>query len=131
MKRILVVEDDVIICGGVKLFLEKRGYEVETAYSCKEADGCLEHGFDLILLDRNLPDGRGLDYCRELRKSTKVPIIFLTARDTEADMIEGFRAGCDDYIAKPFSVELLYQRIEAVLRRSENALDGVKRERFH
>ena len=46
MKRILVVEDDVIICGGVKLFLEKRGYEVETAYSCKEADGCLEHGFD-------------------------------------------------------------------------------------
>ena len=51
MKRILVVEDDVIICGGVKLFLEKRGYEVETAYSCKEADGCLEHGFDLILLD--------------------------------------------------------------------------------
>lgn len=122
MKRILVVEDDVIICGGVKLFLEKRGYEVETAYSCKEADGCLEHGFDLILLDRNLPDGRGLDYCRELRKSTKVPIIFLTARDTEADMIEGFRAGCDDYIAKPFSVELLYQRIEAVLRRSENAL---------
>lgn len=60
MKRILVVEDDVIICGGVKLFLEKRGYEVETAYSCKEADGCLEHGFDLILLDRNLPDGRAL-----------------------------------------------------------------------
>lgn len=46
MKRILVVEDDVIICGGVKLFLEKMGYEVETAYSCKEADGCLEHGFD-------------------------------------------------------------------------------------
>lgn len=131
MKRILVVEDDVIICGGVKLFLEKMGYEVETAYSCKEADGCLEHGFDLILLDRNLPDGRGLDYCRELRKSTNVPIIFLTARDTEADMIEGFRAGCDDYIAKPFSEELLYQRIEAVLRRSENALDGVKRERFH
>lgn len=88
MKRILVVEDDVIICGGVKLFLEKRGYEVETAYSCKEADGCLEHGFNLILLDRNLPDGRGLDYCRELRKSTKVPIIFLTARDTEADMYD-------------------------------------------
>lgn len=131
MKRILVVEDDVIICGGVKLFLEKRGYEVEAAYSCKEADGCLEHGFDLILLDRNLPDGRGLDYCRELRKSTKIPIIFLTARDTETDMIEGFRAGCDDYIAKPFSVELLYQRIEAVLRRSENVPDGVKHERFH
>lgn len=73
MKRILVVEDDVIICGGVKLFLEKMGYEVETAYSCKEADGCLEHGFDLILLDRNLPDGRGLDYCRELRKKYKCP----------------------------------------------------------
>ena len=74
MKRILVVEDDVIICGGVKLFLEKRGYEVETAYSCKEADGCLEHGFDLILLDRNLPDGRGLDYCRSRASSSRQEI---------------------------------------------------------
>lgn len=73
MKRILVVEDDVIICGGVKLFLEKMGYEVETAYSCKEADGCLEHGFDLILLDRNLPDGRGLDYLQRTEKKYKCP----------------------------------------------------------
>lgn len=118
MNRILIVEDDIIICGGVKLFLEQKGYQVETAYSCADADMCLKHTFDLILLDQNLPDGTGLDYCKKLRTTTKVPIIFLTAKDTDADMIEGFQAGCDDYIAKPFSVELLYQRIVAVLRRS-------------
>lgn len=128
MRRILIVEDDVIICGGVKLFLEQRGYAVETAYSRKEADACMQHGFDLILLDRNLPDGAGLDYCRQLRGSMKVPIVFLTAKDTDEDMIEGFRAGCDDYIAKPFSVELLYQRIEAVLRRS---IEDKNHARFH
>ena len=128
MRRILIVEDDVIICGGVKLFLEQRGYAVETAYSRKEADACMQHGFDLILLDRNLPDGAGLDYCRQLRDTMKVPIIFLTAKDTDEDMIEGFRAGCDDYIAKPFSVELLYQRIEAVLRRS---VEDKNHARFH
>lgn len=120
MNQILIIEDDVIICGGVKLFLEQKGYQVEVVYSCKEANQCLKHGFDLILLDRNLPDGTGLDYCKQLRNHTRIPIIFLTAKDTEADMIEGFQAGCDDYIAKPFSVELLYQRIEAVLRRSED-----------
>ncbi len=128
MNRVLIIEDDVIICGGVKLFLEQKGYQVETAYSCKDADEALKRGFDLILLDRNLPDGTGLDYCKHLRSNTRIPIIFLTAKDTESDMIEGFLAGCDDYIAKPFSVELLYQRIEAVLRRSE---DMNQRNRFH
>lgn len=128
MERILIIEDDIIICGGVKLFLEQKGYQVGAANSCAEADICLKQSFDLILLDQNLPDGTGLDYCKKLRKTTGVPIIFLTAKDTDADMIEGFQAGCDDYIAKPFSVELLYQRIVAVLRRSVSTRQS---ERFH
>lgn len=118
MKKILVVEDDVIICGGVKLLLENKGYEVDCAYTLEEARLALERGWDLLILDCNLPDGDGLDLCRELRKRGMLPVIFLTARDTERDMVEGFRAGCDDYIVKPFSVELLAQRVMAVLRRS-------------
>ena len=128
MNRILIVEDDVIICGGVKLFLEQKGYQVQTAYSCADAEVCMKSAFDLILLDWNLPDGTGLELCRKIRKNKTVPIIFLTARDMDSDMIAGFKAGCDDYIAKPFSVEILYQRIEAVLRRSAGAN---KKELFH
>lgn len=118
MEKILVVEDDVIICGGVKLLLENKGYEVDCAYTLKDARLVLDKGWNLLILDCNLPDGDGLDFCRELRKKGMLPVIFLTARDTEGDMVEGFRAGCDDYIAKPFSVELLVQRVMAVLRRS-------------
>ncbi len=118
MERILIVEDDVIIGGGIKLFLEGRGYGAVLAGSKAQAKKELEHPFDLILLDINLPDGSGLDFCRELRKDSRIPVIFLTANDTEENMIEGFQSGCDDYIAKPFSVEILYHKIGAVLRRS-------------
>lgn len=118
MQKILVVEDDVVICGGVKLLLENEGYEVACAYTLGEARLALEKQWDLVILDCNLPDGDGLDFCRQLRNNGTLPVIFLTARDTERDMIEGFQAGCDDYIAKPFSVELLARRVMAVLRRS-------------
>lgn len=119
MSRILIVEDDVIICGGLKLFLEQKGFQVEVAYSCEEASLQLtSFDFDLMILDQNLPDENGLHFCRKLRKTKTLPIVFLTANDTDSDMVEGFKAGCDDYISKPFSVEILYQRIEAVLRRS-------------
>lgn len=119
MQRILIIEDDIIIAGGVKVFLEGKGYAADCVYSLEEAREALRRSYQLLILDCNLPDGSGLDLCRELRRHSNVPIIFLTALDTEQDMIEGFRAGCDDYIAKPFSVELLNQRIMAVLRRSE------------
>lgn len=119
MQKLLVVEDDIIICGGVKTFLEGKGYEVDCAYTLAEARKALAKPYHLVILDSNLPDGNGIDLCREIRKNGNTPVIFLTANDTEKDMIEGFQAGCDDYIAKPFSVELLNQRIMAVLRRSE------------
>lgn len=118
MEKILLIEDDIIICGGIKLFLESKGYCADCAHSIREARAALKNKYDLAILDINLPDGNGTELCREIRGSSDLPVIFLTANDTEEDMIEGFHCGCDDYIAKPFSVELLHQRIKAVLRRS-------------
>lgn len=119
MYRLLIVEDDIIICEGIKTFLSRKGYDVDCAYSLAEARQALESSYHLIVLDINLADGSGMDLCKEIRKEGNTPVIFLTANDTEQDMMEGFLAGCDDYIAKPFSIELLNQRIAAVLRRSE------------
>ena len=119
MQRLLIVEDDIIICGGVKIFLESKGYQADCVYNVQDALTMIGPSYDLVILDINLPDGNGLELCETIRKNQNIPVIFLTAKDTEADMIEGFQAGCDDYIAKPFSVELLNQRIMAVLRRSE------------
>lgn len=118
MKSILIVEDDPVINGGIKYFLEKNGLKAVSVFSCGEAEKALNIGFSLIILDINLPDGNGLELCRKIREKSDIPIIFLTANDTDEDMIEGFRSGCDDYIPKPFSVEVLLQRIKAVLRRS-------------
>lgn len=124
MQRILIVEDDIIICGGVKIFLESRGYETDCAYSVKEAEEALSGSYSLVILDINLPDGNGLELCSKIRKGSHVPVIFLSADDTDDDMIKGFLAGCDDYIAKPFSTELLNQRIMAVLRRTGQGIAG-------
>lgn len=118
MYSILIVEDDIIINGGIKVYLEKQGYETVSVTSLCEAKAELKRSFDLVLLDINLPDGSGLELCREIRKTSDTPVIFLTANDTEENMIEGFEYGCDDYISKPFSVGVLGQRLKAVLRRS-------------
>lgn len=118
MQKILIVEDDIIICGGVKIFLESKGYKADCAYSLAEAEAALSGSYNLIILDINLPDGNGLDLCNIIHKERQIPVIFLSADDTDEDMIKGFKAGCDDYIAKPFSTELLNQRIMAVLRRA-------------
>ena len=118
MQKILIVEDDIIICGGVKIFLESKGYKADCAYSLAEAEAALSGSYNLIILDINLPDGNGLDLCNIIHKERQIPVIFLSAEYTDEDMIKGFKAGCDDYIAKPFSTELLNQRIMAVLRRT-------------
>ena len=124
MQRILIVEDDVIICSGIQLYLKSKGFFADCANSVAEVKAAMKTKYSLILLDVNLPDGNGLDLCKEIRQNDIVPIIFLTANDTEEQMIAGFHNGCDDYISKPFSVELLYQRILAVLRRSQSSSDG-------
>lgn len=120
MAAILIVEDDKILNKGLSFSMKQNGYEVMPVFNSREASRVLlENKIDLIILDINLPDKSGLDLCAEIRENSDKPILFLTANDTEQDVIKGFQAGCDDYISKPFSIEVLKQRISAVLRRSE------------
>lgn len=118
MFKVLIIEDDALLNKGIAFALEKENYNTISAYNYKEGlDLFFKFNPDIILLDINLPDKSGLLLCSEIRKSSKVPIIFITAKDTEEDAIKGFKLGCDDYISKPFSIELLKQRLLAVLRR--------------
>lgn len=118
MDKILIVEDDILLNKGIKLALEKNNYSVACSYTYSEGYSYFTaESFNLILLDINLPDKSGLELCNQIRKTSQVPIIFITANDTEQDVVRGFLSGCDDYMAKPFSLEVLYRRIQAVLRR--------------
>ena len=117
MEKILIVEDDEELGKGVKLFLERKGFLAELVTTMSGALSKLDNTMNLIILDRNLPDGNGLTLCRSMREKRRIPIIFLTAMDTNTDIVEGFDAGCDDYLAKPFDLEVLYSHIIAVLRR--------------
>ncbi len=121
MAKILLLEDDRLLSRGVKIALEKDKHEVIQAYSFFEGvELHKEHDPDLYLLDINLPDGNGTEFCRKIRETSSRPVIFLTADDTDEDMVKGFQAGGDDYVAKPFATEVLRQRVLAVLRRSRN-----------
>jgi len=117
--RILVVDDERSVTGLLAYNLRKAGYEVLVAANGREALR-LAHvaKSDLILLDLMLPEVDGLDVCRELRKTSNVPIIMLTARGEEIDRVVGLELGADDYVSKPFSIRELLSRIKAVLRRS-------------
>ena len=96
MARILVVEDDEILRNGIAFALTREGYQVKTAGSLSGMRGQLEGAPDLVILDVSLPDGDSRDFLPCLRKESQVPVIFLTARNTEKDMIAGFDAGADD-----------------------------------
>ncbi len=119
-RSVLVVEDDRSLSFGIKYALEKSGSAVHIAETVEEAvDSIVREQIDLVLLDVGLPDGSGFDLCRRIREEGDTPIIFLTARDDETDVVRGLDTGGDDYVAKPFRVAELTARIEAVLRRSE------------
>ncbi len=113
--KLLVVEDDRALNQGIALSFA--GETVVSAFGVKEAEKLFDDSFDLVILDINLPDGSGLDLCREIRKSSHVPIIFLTANDLEIDIVTGLESGADDYITKPFSLAVLRARVNAVTRR--------------
>jgi len=118
--QILVVEDERAISEPLAKLLAREGFEARVAATV--ADAIAEFSSnppDLILLDLNLPDGDGRDVAREIRRSSGVPIIMLTARGTETDRIVGLEIGADDYVVKPFSSAEVIARIRAVLRRSE------------
>jgi two-component system, OmpR family, response regulator len=120
MSKILVVEDDPNILESVKYNLQKDGYDTLTAVDGAQALEIARSGKpDLIILDILLPQMNGLEVCRILRKEMAIPIIMLTARDTEIDKITGLDLGADDYVTKPFSMRELMSRIRSLLRRAE------------
>ena len=123
--KLLVVEDDRALNQGIALSFGSE--TVVQAFCVKEAVALFDDSIDLVILDINLPDGSGLDLCREIRKSSHVPIIFLTANDMEIDIVTGLESGADDYITKPFSLAVLRARVNAVTRRrvSEGAVVAV------
>ena len=121
MKRILLVEDDLSLINGLSFALKKQGYMLDVARTRSEKDNVWEDGkYDLVILDVSLPDGSGFDLCREIRRTSKVPVMFLTAADEETDIIMGLDIGGDDYITKPFKLAVFISRIHALLRRSDN-----------
>lgn len=118
-KKILVVEDEEKIVEVVKSFLETKGFAVLTAGNGRKALEVFDReNISMVLLDLMLPELSGEEVCKALRKKSRVPIIMLTAKSDEADMLTGLGIGADDYITKPFSLKALYARIEAVMRRS-------------
>ena len=120
-RTVLVVDDESDIVDMVKSYLEMSGYLVMTASTGKRALEQAKRGPDAIILDRGLPDVEGLSVCEQLRETTDCPIIFLTAKVETADEIDGFSAGADDYVTKPFSLEVLGARLRAQLAREERA----------
>ena len=119
--KILVVDDEDDLCGILKFNLEAEGYSVETAASAEEAMDMEPERFDLLLLDVMMGGMSGYAMAQKLKENAAtrhLPIIFITARDTEADMLTGFNIGADDYISKPFSLREVTARVRAVLRRT-------------
>ncbi|HYE81215.1 MAG TPA: response regulator transcription factor [Clostridia bacterium] len=119
MRSILLMEDDLSLIEGLKFSLSRQGFDVTVARTVKEAKECFNSNkYELVILDLMLPDGSGFDMCREVRKKSDVPLIFLTASDEEVNIVMGLDIGGDDYITKPFRLNELISRINAALRRS-------------
>jgi len=122
--RILVVDDEEDLCEILQFNLENEGYQVDKVYSAEEAMSLDLSVYNLILLDVMMGEMSGFKMASILKKDTKtveIPVIFLTAKDTENDMLTGFKIGADDYILKPFSIHQVLARIKAVLRRTSEA----------
>ena len=117
--RILVVEDDRLLNNTLCYNLNTAGYAVDSALTKSAAGSFLtEQDYDLIVLDVNLPDGNGFDFCREVKeRRPDTAIIFLTANDMESDMLKGFELGADDYVTKPFPISVFQKKVSALLNR--------------
>ena len=118
MTRILIVEDEVSFSEALSFLLEKEGFETRVAETGKQGITVFnEEQFDLVLLDLMIPEMSGIDVCRTIRMTSSIPIIMLTAKDSEVDKVVGLELGADDYVTKPYSARELVARIKAVLRR--------------
>ena len=126
MQKILLLEDDKNLNRGVTLTLKKAGYSVTSAFTLAEARECLEReSYSLIICDITLPDGSGLELGKKIRETGDTYFIYLTALDSEIDVVNGYDTGADDYITKPFSLMVLVSKVNALMRR----LDGTDESR--
>ena len=132
-QKILIIEDEPDIRKTLEYNISREGYDVISASSLSDGREKLESAsFSLLLLDLMLPDGSGLDLCRELKQDkslSSMPVIILTAKDDEVDKVVGFELGADDYVTKPFSVRELILRVKAVLKRGERKSDNIEVQR--
>lgn len=118
MAKVLLIEDDENICVSLGFTLKHHGYEMIYVNTVKDSLKIIENNdLNLILLDKNLPDGDGISLCKKIRERFSVPIIFISAVNTEIDMVNALTMGADDYITKPFAVSFLIAKIKSVLRR--------------
>ena len=122
MAKILLVEDNETIVMGLKYSLEQENFEVDTAKNIVTAKSKIKkQEYDLYLLDIALPDGEGYEICKIIKENKNVPVIFLTAKDEETDVVQGLDMGSDDYVVKPFRTRELISRINSVLRRYQKS----------
>lgn len=120
--RILVAEDDESLNQGIRLALQKDGVLFDAAYTLEEAFRLWQEGKpDMVLLDVNFPDGSGFAFLRQIRQSSDLPVLMITANDMETDEVTGLTLGADDYITKPFSLMALRARVENIRKRTERA----------
>jgi len=117
MDKILIVEDSMELSDALCRNLQEEGFAVSAASCLAQARKYLDGEVDLCLLDLNLPDGDGFAFCRYLSENTSIPVILLTVRDGAEDMVKGLSIGADDYVTKPFHMDVLVSRMRAVLRR--------------
>ena len=119
MQKILLLEDDITLGSGIRLALQSPSVQITLCRTLAQSLGAVaDNSYDLLILDVNLPDGSGLDLLGQIRKTSHVPVILLTANDLEMDVVTGLESGADDYITKPFSLAILRARVNAQLRRS-------------
>lgn len=119
MCTVLIIEDDMDLQEGLAYSLEAEGYSIIAASTMEEGEGQFrKNACDLILLDCNLPDGSGFEFCERIRRLAQTPVLMLTARDSELDEVKALNLGADDYLTKPFSLSVLKARIHSLLRRS-------------
>ncbi|MGN0396032.1 MAG: response regulator transcription factor [Coprococcus sp.] len=126
MKSILLLEDDANLIRGISLKLSKEGYRMFSAGTISEAKSIFsKENIDLVISDITLPDGNGLDFGEVVREKSNAVLIYLTAMDQEIDIVNGYDTGADDYITKPFSVNILTSKVNAFMRRLGNQEEGV------
>lgn len=126
MKSILIVEDNEVIVKGLKYLLEQENFKVIVAFNIQEAEKVIgKDEIDLAVLDITLPDGSGFNLCEYIKQYTDVPVIFLTAKDEEQDIVKGLDMGAEDYVVKPFKSRELVSRINNILRRQNKGSNNI------